>query len=118
MSKRTAAAQAAPLSEGRWRQLESGGRAIRGMWIPEPAPDPVLARMAFAVRLAPEDIRPFSERAAQILTDMVAERDAARSRDAGDAARMVDSLDGREMTVRQRAVLEADVTEALRRLRD
>ena len=116
MSKRTAAALA-DLSESRWRQLEAGGREIRGTWISEDATDPVLARMALAVRLAPADIGPYGERAAQMLADLIAERDANGQQDAEDAARMVDALGGRSLTGRQRAALEADVAESLRRLR-
>jgi DNA-binding XRE family transcriptional regulator len=118
MSKRAAAALAG-ISETRWRQLEKGGREIRGMWIPEDAPDPVLARMALAVRLTPEDIEPFSERAAQMLGDLIAERDANGRQDAEDAARMVGALDGsRRLTGRQRAALEAEIAEALRHVRE
>lgn len=118
MSKRAAAALAA-ISDTRWRQLEKGGREIHGIWIAEDAPDPVLARMAMAVRLTPDDIRPFSERAAQRLGDLIAERDASGQQDADDAARMVDALDGgRRVTGRKRATLEADIADALRRLRD
>ena len=117
MSKRAAAAFAG-ISEARWRQLENGGRQIRGIWIPEEAADPVLARMAVAVRLVPADIEPFSPRAAQMLGDLLAEREAAGDADASDAARMLDALGGRSLTARQRAALEAEVTESLRRLRD
>ena len=116
MSKRSAAALAG-ISDARWRQLENGGREIRGIWIAEDAPDPVLARMALAVRLAPADIDPYSTRAAKMLGDLIAERDASGQRDADDAARMVAALDGRELTGRQRAALEADITESLHRLR-
>jgi hypothetical protein len=117
MSKR-AAATLASISEARWRQLENGGREIRGMWISEPAPDPALARMALAVRLAPGDIEPFSPHAAQILGDLIAERESDDRRAAGDAARMVDALGGRRLTSRKRAALEAEVAGALRRLED
>lgn len=118
MSKRTAAALAG-LSESRYRQVENGGREIRGTWISEDATDPVLARMALAVRLTPDDIRPFSERAADMLADLMAERKANGRQDADDAALMVDALDGgRALTGRQRAALEAEVAEALSRLRD
>lgn len=117
MSKRTAAALAG-ISESRWRQLEGGGREIRGTWIPEDAPDPTLAHMALAVRLGPGDIEPYSPRAAQILKDLTAGREADGRRDADDAARMVDALGGRGLTARQRAFLEAEVAESLRRLRD
>jgi hypothetical protein len=116
MSKRTAAALAS-ISEARWRQLENGYREIRGVPVTEEAPDPTLARMALAVRLGPEDIKPYSPRAAQMLAGLMAERDAGDRRDADDAARMVDALGGPELTGRQRAALEADVASALRRLR-
>jgi len=115
MSKRTAAALA-DMSEARWRQLEKGGREIRGTWIPEDAPDPTLAHMALAVRLTAGDIEPFSPRAAQILGDLSAEREASGQRDADDAARMVDALGGGRLTGRQRAVLEVQVAEALRKI--
>lgn len=118
MSKRAAAALAG-ISEARWRQLENGYREIRGIPVTEEAPDPTLARMALAVRLAPEDIRPFSERAAQILGDLIAEREAHGQQDADDAARMVDAIpDSRRLNGRQRAALESEVAEALGRLRD
>ena len=118
MSKRTAAALAG-ISDARYRQLEKGGREIRGIWISEDATDPVLARMALAVRLTPDDIRPFSERAAQMIADLIAERNASGQKDADDAARMVDALDGgRSLPGRKRAALEAKVAEALRDLRD
>jgi hypothetical protein len=117
MSKRAAAALAG-MSEARWRQLEYGGREIRGIPVTEDAPDPTLARMALAVRLAPADIGPFNPRAAQILGDLIAEREADGHRAAGDAARMVDALGGRRLTSRQRAALEAEVAGALRRLED
>jgi hypothetical protein len=118
MSKRAAAALAG-ISEARWRQLENGYREIRGVPVTEEAPDSTLARMALAVRLAPADVEPFSPRAAQMLGDLLAERDAHGQQDADDAARMVDALDGdgRGLTGRQRQALEADVAESLRRLR-
>lgn len=117
MSKRTAAALAG-ISEGRWRQLENGGRKIRGTWISEDATEPVLARMALAVRLSPDDIEPYSPRAAQMLADMAAEREAAGTQDADDAALMVEALpDARRVVGRKRAALEAEVAEALSRLR-
>jgi hypothetical protein len=116
MSKRTAAALAS-ISEARWRQLENGYREIRGVPVTEEAPEPTLARMALAVRLGPQDVEPYSPRAAQMLSDLLAERDAAGRRDADDAARMIDALDG-SLTSRQRSALEAEVTEALRRVRD
>jgi DNA-binding XRE family transcriptional regulator len=116
MSKRAAAAFAG-ISEVRWRQLENGGRQIAGNWIPESAPDLTLARMALAVRLTPESIEPFSPRAAQMLGDLNAEREAADGADADDAARMVDALGGRKLTVRQHHALVTEVTEALRRIR-
>lgn len=118
MSKRTAAALAG-ISEGRWRQLENGGREIRGTWIPEDAPDPTLAHMALAVRLAPDDIAAASVTAAAILGDLIAERQANGGRDADDAARMLDALDGRRrLTARQRAALESEIESALRKLRE
>lgn len=116
MSKRTAAALAG-ISESRWRQLENGGREIRGNWIPEDAPDLTLASMALAVRLTPGDIMPFSVRAAAMLGDLIAEREARGHQDAEDAARMVGALGARSLTGRQRAALEEEVAEALRRLR-
>lgn len=116
MSKRGAAALAG-ISEVRWRQLESGGREIRGSWITEQAPDPTLARMALAVRLSPQDIAPFSGRAALLLADLVSERRENGRQDAEDAARMVGALGGQDLTGRQRARLEAEVAEALRRAR-
>jgi DNA-binding XRE family transcriptional regulator len=117
MSKRTAAAFAG-ISEARWRQLENGGREIRGIWITEEATDPVLARMALAVRLTREDIEPYSPRAAFMLADLTAERNANGQQDADDAARMVDALGGRHLTKRQRGALETEITASLRRLRD
>lgn len=117
MSKRTAAAFA-DLSEARWRQLESGSREIRGVPVTEEAPDPTLARMALAVRLEPDDIRPYSEHAAEILTGLIEQRDANGRQDADDAARMVDALGGRALTGRQRAALENEIAESLRRLRN
>lgn len=117
MSKRTAASLAG-ISEARWRQLENGGREIRGIWITEEAPDPVLARMALAVRLAPGDVSPYSESAAEKMADLAAERDADGQRDADDAARMVDALGSRGLTGRQRTELEARIADALRHLRE
>jgi DNA-binding XRE family transcriptional regulator len=117
MSKRAAAAIAG-ISESRYRQLEDGGRQIRGVWVDEEAPDMTLARMALAVRLAPSDVEPFSPRAALMLADLIAERSANGRQDAEDAARMVDALGGRALSGRQRAALEAEVAESLRRLRD
>lgn len=117
ISKRTAAAFAG-LSEARWRQLVNGGRPFQGTWITESAPDPTLARMALAVRVAPEDIKPVSPLAAQILADLIAEREASGHQDEDDAARMVDALGGRKLTARQRLALENEIAEALRRLRD
>jgi transcriptional regulator with XRE-family HTH domain len=117
MSKRAAAALAG-ISEARWRQLENGYREIRGVPVTEEAPDHTLARMALAVRLAPGDVEPFSPRAAQMLGDLIAEREAVGQQDADDAARMVDALDGHRLTGRQRAALEAEIAESLRRLRE
>jgi hypothetical protein len=118
MSKRTAAALAAPLSEARWRQLENGYREIRGIPVTEEAPEPTLARMALAVRLSPDDIRPYSQQAAEILAGLIEEREASGMQDADDAARMVDALPGRKLGARQRAALEAEIAEALRRTRN
>lgn len=115
MSKRAAAALAG-ISEARWRQLENGYREIRGIPVTEEAPNPTLARMALAVRLAPADIEPYSAHAAQMLRDLLAEREAAGRRDADDAARMLDALDG-SLTSRQRMAVEAEITEVLRRVR-
>lgn len=118
MSKRAAAALAG-ISEARWRQLENGYREIRGVPVTEEAPDLTLARMALAVRLTQAEVEVYSPRAAQMLADMAAEREAAGTQDADDAALMVDALDGgRALTGRQRAALEAEVAEALGRLRD
>ena len=117
MSQRTAAALA-QISPTRWRQLEDGGRDIRGTWITEDAPDPTLAHMALAVRLTPGEIEPYSPRAAVMLGDLMAEREAQGQQDAVDAARMVDALGGHRLTGRQRATLEAQVAESLRQLRD
>lgn len=118
MSKRTAARLAA-LSESRYRQLEDGGREIRGTWIPEQAPDPTLAHMALAVRLAPADIQPHSERAALMLADLIAERNASSQRDTDDAARMLGALDGRRrLSDRTRSALEAEIAQILHHLED
>jgi len=76
ISKRTAAAFAG-LSEARWRQLAAGGRIFQGTLITETAPDHTLARMALAVRLAPEDVKPHSADAAQMLADLIDEREAS-----------------------------------------
>jgi Helix-turn-helix domain len=117
MSKR-AAASLAGISEARWRQLENGYREIRGIPVTEDAPDPTLARMALAVRATPADIKAFSAHAAQILEGILAEMEAGSQQDADDAARMVDALDGRKLTGRQRVLLETEIAESLRRLRD
>ena len=118
MSKRAAAALAV-ISEARWRQLENGYREIRGVPVTEEAPDQTLARMALAVRLAPEDIEPFSPRAALMLADLMAERNASSQQDADEAARMVGALPANRMlSSRDRARLEAEIAEALRRLRE
>lgn len=116
MSKRTAAALAG-ISEARWRQLEAGYREIRGVPVTEAPPDLTLARMALAVGLAPADVEPHGPRAARMLADLAAERDADGRRDADDAARMVSALGSRRLTARQRAALEALVADALRGLR-
>ena len=105
-------------SEGRWRQLENGGREFRGTWVVEEAADSRLARMALAVRLSPGDLAPYSERAAQMLADLIGERQERGKQDAADAARMVDALGDHAVPPRLRPSLEADVAEALRRLRE
>jgi transcriptional regulator with XRE-family HTH domain len=118
MSKRTAAARAS-ISEGRWRQLENGGREIRGTWISEEAPDPTLAHMALAVRLQPDDIRPYSQMAASQLADLMAEQNASSRRDADDAARMLGALDGRRrLNDRTRTALAAEIAQILHHLED
>lgn len=117
ISKRTAAVLAG-ISESRWRQLEDGGREIRGNWIPEDAPDLTLARMALAVRLGEADIEPFSKRASLMLADLIAERNAGSQQDADDAARMVSGLDAHKVPPAKRAALEARIAEALRDLRE
>lgn len=118
MPKRTAAALAG-ISEARWRQLEKGYREIRGVPVTEGAPDLTLARMAVAVRLAPEDVQPFNPRAAFMLADLIAERNADGQQDADDAARMVDALNGgRSLTRRQREALQARIAAELHDLRD
>lgn len=117
MSQRTAAALA-EISPTRWRQLEDGGREMHGTWISEDAPDLTLAHMALAARLTPGEVEPFSPRAALMLADLMTERSTEGQEDAQDAARMVDALDGRGLTGRQRAALEAQVAESLRQLRD
>lgn len=113
-----AAAALAGISPSRYRQLENGGREMRGTWIAEDAPDKTLAHMALAVRLEPPDIEPFNPMAGLMLTDLIAERNAGSQQDADDAARMVDALAGRKLSARARAELEARVAEALRDLRD
>ena len=116
MSKRAAAALAS-ISEARWRQLENGYREIRGVPVTEEAPDPTLARMALAVRLTPHDVEPFSPRAALMLADLITERETAGQQDADDAARMVEAVAvNRRLSSRERARLETEIAEALRRL--
>jgi transcriptional regulator with XRE-family HTH domain len=117
VSQRAAAALAG-MSASRYRQLENGGREIRGTWIPEDAPDKTLAHMALAVRLVPGDIEPFSPMAGLMLADLMAEHDASSQQDASDAARMVGALpDNGSLSARQRAILESEVAESLRRVR-
>lgn len=116
MSKRTAAALA-DMSEARWRQLEAGYRTFRGVLVTEEAPEPTLARMALAVRLTPDELRPYSEHAAEVLAVLDADRAKNSMRDADDAARMLDALDGSKLTGRQRAALELRIAEELRRVR-
>jgi hypothetical protein len=76
-----------------------------------------LAHMALAVRLGPDDIRPFGSAAADMLADLIAERNAEAQQDALDAARMVDALSGRrQISPAARKILEADIAESLRRI--
>lgn len=117
MSIRTAAALAG-ISEARWRQLERGSREIRGVPVTEEAPDPTLARMALAVRLTYDDLLKLRPAAAHIFAELAAERAADGERDADDAARMVDALNGRSLTARQREALESQIASALRTLRE
>jgi len=111
------AATLAGISETRWRQLEQGYRVTNIGDAPEPAPDRTLARMAYAVGVGEDELRRLGlDEAADRLGDYAAARDAEDAEDARDAAAMVGTL-GRAMTARVRARLEADVTEALHRIR-
>lgn len=113
-----AAGTAAGISEARWRQLESGSRDIRGVHVEEPAPDKTLARMAYATGVTPQELKDHDRpEAAQLLEDYAAERTTEDVADTRDAARLVDQL-GRGLTARQRAALEEEIAEALRRSRD
>lgn len=51
-----AAATAAGISEGRWRQIEHGVRRFRGTAYPERGPAPTIAKMARAVGAVPEQL--------------------------------------------------------------
>lgn len=52
-----AAAERAGISEGRWRQIESGYQTVRaGIQVPATAPAETLAQMALAMGLTPDDL--------------------------------------------------------------
>jgi transcriptional regulator with XRE-family HTH domain len=112
------AARLAGISEARWRQLEAGGRDMRGMWIDEEAPDRTLSRMAHAVGVTPRELRDAGRKeAAAMLEEYAAELEARAKADAEEAARMVGQVH-RNLSPRQRARLEAEVADTLRRVTD
>jgi hypothetical protein len=82
-----AAARAAGLSEGRWRQITSGYQVVGpGVYAPVHGPAATVARMAAVAGLAPDDLR-------------------AAGRE--DAARILQSRDGDQLVRRIRA-MDAD----------
>lgn len=113
------AGKLAGLSDSRWIQLEHGYRDTRLGAEPAPAPDRTLARMALAVRVTPDELRPFSAEAAGILTELIEEREANGREDADAAAEMVDIYDrGRRLSGRDREDLESKIAGILRDFRD
>lgn len=108
---RAAALMAAPpISDTRWRQLESGARAISGVgYIPEPAPAATLARMALVVGVTAAELEQLGRAdAAGELRPLAAELGAREEQARAEAARLSASVDG--LTPRQRAALEERIT--------
>jgi transcriptional regulator with XRE-family HTH domain len=107
----------AGISEARWRQLENGYRTTRIGPAPETAPARTLARMAAAVGVTPAELDGAGHpEAGGLLAAYLADRESEDERNAEDAARMVAEAGG-HFTARQRAALEARVTDALREVR-
>jgi hypothetical protein len=111
------AGRLAGMSDTRWRQLEAGYRVFKQVAVEEQANDRALARMAQAVRVDPRELAQAGyPEAAEILAtfmSMQAEDDVRNAQDAAQAASAVKGL-----TDRQRAALETEITESLRRLRE
>ena len=112
------AGQAAGISGTRWRQLEDGRRAIRGVgYIPEYAPAATLARMAHAVGVTPAELEPFGVDEAVtelvLLAESRALEDGAARAEARRLAGMAEGLTGR-----QRDALEERIAADLRAVRD
>lgn len=107
----------ASMSEARWRQLENGFRLERGIHVPQPATDHMLAHMARAVGFTAGELRDAGyPDAAVILEDLNADeagRSAAELQDAAVAAAAIGHLSQRD-----RDRVTAWFAEDLRRLRD
>lgn len=113
------AADAAGISEARWRQLESGSRSTPLGYAAETAPDSPLARMAHAVGVTPAELREAGHpEAAAILEGYAAELAAVAEADeeAADVAARA-AAEVRGLTARQRAALTAMIADDLRALR-
>lgn len=115
MSVRNAASLAG-LSESRWRQLEAGGREVRGTWLAEEPPARTLARMAWAVGVKPAELREAGRPdAAGVLEELTPEYEAEA--DVAEAERLVSAV-RRPLSMRQRGALAERVVVALREIRD
>lgn len=108
----------AGISGTRWRQLEDGRRAIRGVgYVPEHAPAATLARMAYAVGITATELESCGAHEASVELMMLAEsRAEADVMALAEAARLVDQVPG--LTPRQRATLEAKIAADLRDVRE
>lgn len=108
----------AGISGTRWRQLEDGHRAIRGVgYIPEEAPPATLARMAYAVGVTPDELVNGGQPAAGAeLADLIEVRSREDGETHAEAARAVSTLAGLSAVARER--LAQELAEDIRRIRE
>jgi transcriptional regulator with XRE-family HTH domain len=112
------AATRAGISGTRWRQLEDGHRAIRGVgYIPEEAPPATLARMAYVVGVTPDELISDGQPAAGAeLADLIELRSREDGETQAEAARAVSTLPW--LNAEQREHLEQELAQDIRRIRE
>ena len=107
-----------PISGTRWRQLEDGYRAVKGVGrIPESAPAVTLAGMAYVTGVTPAELHAEGcHDAADDLVQMIDERAREDGDVQAEAARMARTAPG--LSARQRHALEREIAASLRRVRE